>query len=49
MNNANNYAQQQADIFKQSLQYLIDQQNTRKQSAMELLNRNYENAINKSE
>lgn len=47
MNNANNYAQQQADIFKQSLQYLIDQQNTRKQSAMELLNKNYENAINK--
>lgn len=47
MNNANNYAQQQADIFKQSLQYLIDQENTRKQSTMELLNRNYENAINK--
>lgn len=47
MNNANNYAQEQADIFKQSLQYLIDQQNTRKQSTIELLNRNYENAINK--
>lgn len=47
MNNANTYAQQQANIFKESLQYLIDQQNEQKKLAEQLINKNYENAINK--
>lgn len=47
MNNANTYAQQQANIFKESLQYLIDQQNEQKKLSEQLINKNYENAINK--
>ena len=46
MQGATDYAKQQADIFKQSLQYLIDQENERKKNAQQLATQNYENIIN---
>ena len=46
MQGATDYAKQQADIFKQSLQYLIDQENEQKKNAQQLATQNYENIIN---
>lgn len=46
MQEATDYAKQQADVFKNSLQYLIDQQNEQKKNAQQLVTQNYENMIN---
>lgn len=46
MNDALNYAQQQADTFKNSLQYLIEQQNQQKMLDQQALTQRYSNLVN---
>lgn len=46
MNDAINYAKSQADIFKQSLQYLVEQQNQQKLLDEQALNQRYTNLVN---
>lgn len=46
MNDALNYAQQQADTFKNSLQYLIEQQNQQKMLDQQALTQRYTNLVN---
>lgn len=46
MNEALNYAQQQADTFKNSLQYLIEQQNQQKMLDQQALTQRYTNLVN---
>lgn len=46
MNDAKNYASGQADIFKQSLQYLVEQQNQQKLLDEQALSQRYTNLVN---
>ena len=46
MNDATNYAKSQADIFKQSLQYLVDAQNQQKMLDEQALSQRYTNLVN---
>lgn len=46
MNDATNYAKSQADIFKQSLQYLVEQQNQQKILDEQALNQRYADLVN---
>lgn len=46
MQEATDYAQQRAEVFKNELQFLIDKQNEEKKNAQQLVTQNYENMIN---
>lgn len=46
LNDAKNYASEQADIFKQSLQYLVEQQNQQKILDEQALNQRYTDLVN---
>ena len=46
MQEATEYAQQRAEVFKNELQFLIDKQNEEKKNAQQLVTQNYENMIN---
>lgn len=46
MNDATNYAKSQADLFKQSLQYLVEQQNQQKLLDEQALSQRYTNLVN---
>ena len=46
MNDATNYAKSQADVFKQSLQYLVDAQNQQKMLDEQALSQRYTNLVN---
>ena len=46
MQEATDYAQQRAEVFKNELQFLIDKQNEEKKNAQQLITQNYENMIN---
>lgn len=46
MQDATEYAQKQSDAFRESLQYLIDEQNKQKLAAQKLINTTYGNTVN---
>ena len=47
MNEANKYAQSQADAFRETLQYLVDTQNEQKRLQEQLAATNYQNMLDK--